>query len=122
MQKTKKCYFPKEIWNLITQYLGKSYWFHRKKLSELSFAIDLIQSDYAWKLSSYFRWKLWREKKQNNWYLEKPFTKPSLPVRFKNWKKNPYIDNIENFISLTNENLNSLYFQHKESREIVFDI
>lgn len=119
----KPIFFQKEIWHLITQYLGTSYWFHRKKLTELSFALDLIHSDYAWQLSSYYRWKAWREKKQNNWYLTKPFTKPTLPRRFKNWKQNPYIKEVDNYIRLSEPcpNEYSLYYQHEKSRKIVFN-
>lgn len=119
----KPIFFQKEIWHLITQYLGTSYWFHRKKLTELSFALDLIHSDYAWKLGSYYRWKAWREKKQNNWYLTKPFTKPTLPLRFKNWKQNPYIKEVDNYICLSEPcpNEYSLYYQHEKSRKIVFN-
>ena len=119
----KPIFFQKEIWHLITQYLGTSYWFHRKKLTELSFALDLIHSDYAWKLGSYYRWKAWREKKQNNWYLTKPFTKPTLPLRFKNWKQNPYIKEVDNYICLSEPYPNeySLYKQHEKSRKIVFN-
>jgi len=119
----KPIFFQKEIWHLITQYLGTSYWFHRKKLTELSFALDLIHSDYAWQLGSYYRWKAWREKKQNNWYLTKPFTKPTLPWRFKNWKQNPYIKEVDNYICLSEPYPNeySLYKQHEKSRKIVFN-
>ena len=90
----------------------------------MSFALDLIHSNYACQLGSYFRWKSWREKKQNNWYLTKPFTKPSLPWRFKNWKQNPYIKEVDNCIILTGHTLNknSLYKQHEISRKMVFNI
>ena len=117
----KNQYFiPKDIWDIITSYLGDTYWYHRKRLSELSFAIDLIHSDYAWNLGSYYRWKAWRDKRQNSWYLDAPLQKPTLPKRFREWRINPYIESVQNYILLKAHLTESVYTLHETSRNVVF--
>ena len=114
----KEYYFPKEIWNIITLFLGENYWEKRNHLTNLSQALDLKYSNYA--NHSYWKWFSWRKREMNNWYLNDiELMKPILPKRLKNYITNPYIISIEP--PLLNMNSHLLCDDHIKARKIVFN-
>mgnify|MGYP001246582559 CR=1 FL=1 len=112
-------YFPPGIWGKITSFLGKDYWYNRQQLTYLSQVIDLYNSDY--KFSSYWLWNPWRQKEQNNWYLNRTLRKPEIPERFMNYRDNPYISNIDPpIINHDTHNIDNYYDKHVNFRDLVF--
>lgn len=114
----KEVFFPKEIWGIITLFLGKNYWEKRNHLTHISNALDLKYSNYAY--HSYWKWNYWREKHINSWYLTNiKLSKPCLPERLKGHITNPYIKSINP--PLLNKSSQFLYNEHKDCVKIVFD-
>lgn len=114
----KEFFFPKEIWNIITLFLGKNYWKKRNHLTNISKALDLKYSNYSY--HCYWKWNLWRKKHMNSWYLTNiQLSKPILPERLKNYHKNPYIKSINP--PLLNNTTKFLYREHEDCVKTVFD-
>lgn len=89
----KHYYFPPEVWEIITSYLGENYWDERIKLTYISQALDFAYSDYN--INSYWKWYKWRQRSNNSWYLDKLYEKPETPLRFNKIKNNPYIMSVD---------------------------